>query len=131
MNGTILTTIDGRNIFKFPWFIIRNRNYIYVSDRDMMTVTKLNLQGDVIGSYSGMSAPVGMSLSDDGTVFVCDKERNVIEEISRDCSTGKVVLQDLKRPRALCWCGKTKKLFYSFQAWEEKYDNFLHIQNLS
>jgi hypothetical protein len=74
---------------------------------------------------------MGMSLTDDGTVFVCDWKRNVIEEISGDCSTGKVVLQDLKRPGAVCWCGETKKLYYSCNAWNAKYDNFLHIHNLS
>jgi hypothetical protein len=121
MNGTILTTIDGKNIFKYPDNITSNRSSIYVSDSGMKTVTRLNWQGDVIGSYSGMSGPTGMSLSDDGTVFVCDWVRHVIEEISGDCSTGKVVLQDLKKPWAVCWCGETKKLYYSC------YDNFLHI----
>jgi hypothetical protein len=132
MNGTILTTIDGKNIFKYPSFITCNRSSIYVSDWGMKTVTRLNWQGDVIGtcSYSGMSEPKGMSLSDDGTVFVCDNLRNVIEEISGDCSTGKVVLQDRKNPLAVCWCGETKKLYYSCFNLNEKYDNFLYIYKI-
>ncbi|XP_060597185.1 uncharacterized protein LOC132751091 [Ruditapes philippinarum] len=131
MNGTILTTMDGKNIFKDPWYITCNRISIYVSDCHMKTVTRLNWQGEVIGSYSAMGYPTGMSLSDDGTVFVCDWRRNVIEEISGDCSTGKVVLQDLKTPRAVCWCGKTKKLYYSCYAFDNKNQNFLYIYNLS
>ncbi|XP_060562273.1 uncharacterized protein LOC132721913 [Ruditapes philippinarum] len=131
MNGTILTTIDGKNIFQDLWYIACNRSSIYVSDCGMKTVTKLNWQGDVIGRYSCMSFPRGISLSDDGTVFVCDNMRNVIEEISGDCSTGKVVLQDLKTPVAVCWCGETKKLYYSCYACDRKIDNFLHIHNLS
>jgi hypothetical protein len=131
MNGTVLTTIDGKNIFQYPRYITCNRSSIYVSDWGMKTVTRLNWQGDVIGSYSGMSDPKGMSLSEDGTVFVCDWGRNVIEEISGDCSTGKVVLKDLKRPGAVCWCGETKKLYYSCIALNEIYSNFLHIHNLS
>ncbi|XP_060564060.1 uncharacterized protein LOC132723373 [Ruditapes philippinarum] len=131
MNGTILTTIDEKNIFKYPWYITCNRSSIYVSDWNMKTVTMLNWQGDMVGSYSGMGYPLGVSLSDDGTVFVCDEGRNVIEEISGDCSTGKVVLQNLKTPQAVCWCGKTKKLYYSCDAWGEKYGNYLHIHNLS
>jgi hypothetical protein len=130
-NGIILTTINGKNIFEYPWYLTCNRSSIYVSDSQMKTVTRLNWQGDVIGRYSGMSWPKGMSLSDDGTVFVCDKERNVIEEISGDCSTGKVVLQNLERTGAVCWCGETKKLYYSCDAWGETYDDFLHIYNLS
>ncbi|XP_060573341.1 uncharacterized protein LOC132731221 [Ruditapes philippinarum] len=131
MNDTILTTIDGKNIFKDPWYIICNRSSIYVSDCKKKTVTRLNWQGDVIGSYSGMSYPTGMSLSDDGTVFVCDWERGVIEEISGDCSTGKVMLQNLKRPWAVCLCRETKKLYYSCYTLGEKYGNYLHIYNLA
>ncbi|XP_060597537.1 uncharacterized protein LOC132751390 isoform X2 [Ruditapes philippinarum] len=131
LNGTIQTTIDGNNIFKHPWYITCNRSSVYVSDKDMKTVTRLNWQGDVLGSYSGMSGPRGMSLSDDGTVFVCDTERNVIEEISGDCSTGNVVLKNLKSPYAVCWCGETKKLYFSGRHGYEKYDNFLHTYKLS
>ncbi|XP_060569133.1 uncharacterized protein LOC132727566 [Ruditapes philippinarum] len=131
MNGTILTTIDGKNIFKYPHYVTCNRSSIYVSDWDIKPVTRLNWQGEVIGSYSGMNYPLGMSLSDDGTVFVCDWKKNVIEEISGDCSTGKVVLQDLKAPFAVCWCGETKKLYYSCDTVDEKYSNFLQIYKLS
>jgi hypothetical protein len=131
INGTILTRIDGKNIFKYPHYVTCNRSSIYVSDRHMKTITILNWQGDVIGSYSGISAPRGMSLSDDGTVFVCDWERNVIEEISGDCSTGKVVMQDLKSPLAVCWCRKTKKLYTSCNDLYGVFNNVLHIHNLS
>ncbi|XP_060568467.1 uncharacterized protein LOC132727072 [Ruditapes philippinarum] len=144
MNGTILNIggqnifnrpenihFGGKNIFKWPEYIQCNRNSIYVSDKGIKTVTILNWQGDVIGSYSGTSCPVGMSLSDDGTVFVCDRVRNVIEEISSYYSTGKVVLQYLKRPVAVCWCGEAKKLYFSCNTWDENIDNFLHIHNLS
>ncbi|XP_060573533.1 uncharacterized protein LOC132731376 [Ruditapes philippinarum] len=128
MNGTIRTTIDERDFFSSPDYVICNRSSIYISDCDMKTVTSLNWQGDVIGSYSGISWPSGMSLSDDGTVFVCEKKRNVIEEISGDCSTGQVVLQDLEKARAVCWCGKTKKLYYSC---DFEYENFLQIYKLA
>jgi hypothetical protein len=131
MNGTILTTIDGRNIFENPLYITCNRSSIYVSDKDMKTVIWFNWQGDVIGSYSGMSKSRGMSLSDDGTVFVCDYEGNVIEEISGDCSTGKVVLENLINPYTVCWCRETKKLICSCNSSVEKYANFLFINKLS
>ncbi|XP_060572484.1 uncharacterized protein LOC132730546 [Ruditapes philippinarum] len=131
LNGAIQTTIDKNNIFKEPFYITCNRSSIYVSDCYMETVRRLNWQGNVIGSYRGMSGPRGMSLSDDGTVFVCDRERNVIEEISGDFSTGKVVLKNLERTCAVCWCEETKKLYISVVQTDEKYDNFLHIYKLS
>jgi hypothetical protein len=131
LNGAIQTTIDGNNIFKKPWFITCNRSSIYVSDIGMKTVTRLNWQGDVTGSYSGIGYSRGMSLSDDVTVFVCDPVRNVIEEISGDCSTVNVVLKNLKYPFAVCWCGETKKLYYSVWQNDEINDNFLHTYKLS
>ncbi|XP_060561848.1 uncharacterized protein LOC132721544 [Ruditapes philippinarum] len=131
MNGTILTTIDGKNIFKSPYYVTCNRSSIYLSDREMKTVTRFNWQGDVIGSYSGMCTPRGISLSDDGSVFVCDNGRNVIEEISEDSSTGKVVLENLNDPYTVGWCGETKKLYYSCRSVKAKYANFLYIYKLS
>ncbi|XP_060559946.1 uncharacterized protein LOC132719987 [Ruditapes philippinarum] len=131
MKGAILTTIDGKNIFKHPDYVTCNRSSIYVSDCGINTVIRLNWQGDVIGSYSSMSKPRGMSLSDDGTVFVCDWERNVIKEISEDCSTGMNVLENLNSPYAVCWCGETKKLYYSCYSSNERNTNFLYIDKLS
>jgi hypothetical protein len=113
MNGTLLTTIFDKNIFGDPDNVTCNKSSIYVSDFQMKSVTRINWQGDVIGSYSCTGKPRGISLSDDGTVFVCGSERNVIEEISEDCSTGKVVLQDGIDQYAVCWSEETKKLYFS------------------
>ncbi|XP_060565396.1 uncharacterized protein LOC132724546 [Ruditapes philippinarum] len=132
MNGTTLTTIDGKanGIFENPIYVTTNISSIYVSDYDLKTVTRLNWQGDVISTYS-MTKNRGMSLSDDGTVFVCDKEKNVIDVISGDCSTGKVVLQDRTNPHAVCWCGETNKLYYSCDPRQAHFNDFLHIYKLS
>jgi hypothetical protein len=131
MNGNILKTIDGENIFQYPCYITCNRSSIYVSDCGMKTVTRLNWQGHVIGSYSGMSDPRRMSLSDDGTVFVCDWALNVIKEVAGDCSAGKVVLENLYKPSTVCLCGETKKLYYSCRSFREMIDSFLYIYKLS
>ncbi|XP_053405815.1 uncharacterized protein LOC123566449 [Mercenaria mercenaria] len=130
-NGTILTTVRGGNIFRNPVYVTTNTNSIYVSDRNMVTITRLNWQGEVTGSYDGTSEPRGITLSDDGTVFVCDWERNVIEEIAGDCSTGKVVLKDLSSPCSVCWCAETSKLYFSCCTREDKHDNFLQVFKLS
>jgi hypothetical protein len=86
----------------------------------------------VIGSYSCAGEPKGISLSDDGTVFVCGWRRHVIEKISEDCSTGKVVLQDVIKPYAVCWSEETKKLYFSCYTSNknENYDT-LYIYKLS
>jgi hypothetical protein len=131
MNGTILTTND-KNIFKSPYHVTCNKSSIYVSDSEMKSVTRLNWQGDVIGSYSCIGVPRGISLSVDGTVFMCDFRRDVIEEISEDCSTGKVVLQDVIAPYAVYWSEETKKLYFScYTSNEDEKDNTIYIYKLS
>ncbi|XP_045216853.2 E3 ubiquitin-protein ligase TRIM71-like [Mercenaria mercenaria] len=130
-NGTVLTTVRGENIFSRPGYVTTNTNSIYVSDWEMQTITRLNWQGEVIGSYGGMTRPRGITLSDDGTVFVCDRKRNDIEEIAGDCSTGKVVLRDLNEPFAVCRCAETSKLYFSCHTWKDKHDNKLQVFKLS
>ncbi|XP_045216498.2 uncharacterized protein LOC123566453 [Mercenaria mercenaria] len=130
--GTILTIVKGENIFSKPVHVTTNTNSIYVSDWNMKTITRLNWQGEVTGSYGGMTEPHAITLSDDGSVFVCDWGRNVIEEIiTGDCSTGRVVLKDLNHPYAVCWCTDTSKLYYSCRTGEDKHDNFLQVFKLS
>ncbi|XP_060576863.1 uncharacterized protein LOC132734165 [Ruditapes philippinarum] len=131
MNGTILATIEGETIFQNPCYVTCNRCSIYVSDRLMQSVIRLNWQGDVIESYSDMGETRGISLSGDGTIFVCDRKRNVIEEISGDCSTGKIVLQGLNRPYTVCWSEETKMVYYSCDAEDKRNGNFLHSYKLS
>ncbi|XP_060562263.1 E3 ubiquitin-protein ligase TRIM71-like [Ruditapes philippinarum] len=132
MNGTILTTIDDKNIFEAPLYVKCNKSFIYVSDRAMKSVTRLNWQGDVIGRYSCKVQPRGISLSDDGTLFMCGWNRNVIEEISADCSTGKVVLQGVINPFAVCWSEETKKLYFSCHSLNgDEKDNTIYIYKLS
>ncbi|XP_060586975.1 uncharacterized protein LOC132742554 [Ruditapes philippinarum] len=132
MNGTILTTTDDKIIFKDPDYVTCNKSSIYVSDRKMKSVTRLNWQGDVVGSYGCAGAPRGISPSNDGTVFVCGWDRNIIEEISEDCSTGKVVLQDVIDPFAVCWSDETKKLYFSCNCStsDTNYD-FIYMHKLS
>ncbi|XP_053389774.1 uncharacterized protein LOC123566619 [Mercenaria mercenaria] len=127
INGTMLTTARGGNIFSWPVYVTTNTNSIYVSDWKMKTFARINWQGEVIGSYGGMAEPCGITLSNDGTVFVCDRQRNVIEEIAGDCSTGKVVLNNLDHPRAICWCAETSKLYFSCATRQEKHENFLQM----
>jgi hypothetical protein len=58
-----------------------------------------------------MGFPSGLALSDDGTIFVCDNKKNVIEEIAEDCSAGTVVVKEIKSPYVVCWCAERKELY--------------------
>ncbi|XP_053405682.1 uncharacterized protein LOC123551296 [Mercenaria mercenaria] len=129
--GTILTTVRLGSIFSRPVYVTSKTDSIYVSDWEMKTVTKFNWQCEVTGSYGGVTWPLGITLSDDGTVFICDNQRNVIEEIAGDCTTGKVVLKDLNDPYGICWCAETSKLYVSCYTKQDKHDNFLQVFKLS
>jgi hypothetical protein len=62
---------------------------------------------------------------------VCDEKRNVIEEISGDCSTGKIVLKDRQEPYAVSWCGKTRILYNSSFTGYDKDDNVVKIYKVT
>jgi hypothetical protein len=133
INGTVLQTIQDENIFKNPEYITTSDNCIYVSDYDMKTVTKLNWQCEVTGKYVCTDSPRGLTISDDGTVFVCIG-KNIIEEISEeipgDCSEGQVVVKDIQQPRAVNWSAETCILYTSSSAFKEE-RNFIKLFKLS
>ena len=128
--GNVQTTVKGENILS-PQNVTSNSRSIFVSDWGLKSVTILNWQGEVISTYDSMGLPSGLAVSGDGTFFVCDSERNAIEEIAEDGSSGKVLLKGVKTPSIVCWCADTKKLYYSSFTLSDKEDNFLKICNLS
>jgi DNA-binding beta-propeller fold protein YncE len=129
INGTVLQTIQDNNIFLNPIYITTSDNYIYVSDSGMKTITKLNWQCEVKGKYVCKEKPLGLTMSNDGTVFVCYYDNNTIEEISGDCTKGHVVVKDLPEPETVVWSAETCTLFTSNLELREQ--NFIKIFKLS
>ncbi|XP_060557926.1 uncharacterized protein LOC132718267 [Ruditapes philippinarum] len=127
INGTVLQTIQDDNIFINPFYITTSDNCIYVSDSGMKTITKLNWQCEVKGKYVCKDKPYGLTMSDDGTVFVCYYDNNTIEEISGDCTKGQVVVKDVPGPQTVVWSAETCTLFTS--SYTEQ--NFIKIFKLS
>jgi hypothetical protein len=112
INGTVLQTIQDENIFKNPEYITTSDTYIFVSVYLLKTVAKLNWQCEVTGKYVCTAGPLGLTMSDDGTVFVCINN-NTIDEISGDCSKGQVVVKDIQYPQAVNWSAETCTLYTS------------------
>ena len=132
LNGNILTTIKGKHdVLKNPLHVTCDRKSIFVSDWGMKSLMVLTWQGEVTGRYGNMEYPSGLAMTDKGTILVCDNERNVIEEISKDCSSGNVLLEGLKSPYVVCWCAETKKVYYCCLTLNEKEDSFIKIHTLS
>jgi hypothetical protein len=130
MDGIVLKTFQDKNNFGNPLYVEAVSSSIYVSDNELKRLTRIDWYGQVIGSYGDMNEARGMSLSDDGTVFVCGRGRNVIEKISGGCCQGKVVVKDLKGPQAVCWCCATSKLYYSCGDGNDMDNNALHVYQL-
>jgi primosomal protein N'' len=129
-NNTVLTTVGAGITFINPLYVIADEISIYVTDGEMRKLLRLNWQGDAISSYGDMKNPSKIAFSDSGTVFVCDLQRNVIEEVLEDCSRGKVVLRNVKSPRAICWCPETNRMYMSCGTDDGTYDNVIHIYKM-
>jgi hypothetical protein len=130
IDGTILQTIQDEKIFKSPDYHTTCDNYIYVSDYNMKTITKLNWQCEVKGKYVSADKLYGLTMSEDGTVFVCNYGNDTIEEISGDFTKGQVVVKNVQCPHIVVWSAETCTLFTSFQECNEE-DNFIKIFKLS
>ncbi|XP_060584285.1 uncharacterized protein LOC132740409 [Ruditapes philippinarum] len=131
VNGTVLSDFTGENIFSNPVYVVACRDFIYVSDWNKGTITRLNWQGDVSGIYDVMDGPYGITLANKGTLFACDYSKGVIEEVSDDCSKGNILMSDLKRLETTCWCEETNELYFSNFTSDAEYDNFLQVYKLS
>ncbi|XP_060590735.1 uncharacterized protein LOC132745777 [Ruditapes philippinarum] len=130
INGTVLQTIQDENIFITPEYITANDNCIYVSDKEMKIVTKLNWQCQVTGKYICTDIPLGLTMSDYESLFVCYRDNNTIEEISGDCSDGQVVLKNIENPQAVYWSAETCTLCTSSHYYNIE-DNFIKLFKLS
>jgi hypothetical protein len=102
VNGFVLKNIDISNNSCTPFYVTCDSSSIYLSDCDVKSVKRFNWQGEETCSYDDARGPYGIALSGEGTIFVCDWERNVIREVSGDCYTGIDILKDLKCPQGLC-----------------------------
>ncbi|XP_045208281.2 uncharacterized protein LOC123560085 [Mercenaria mercenaria] len=128
MSGKLQTTTST---VKVPNYVRTNGSSIYVSDRDNKAVVRFNWQGHIIGQYNDIDFPAGLVLNEDGSLYVCDHAvKNAIHKLSGDCIVGKIVLMDLNRPFALCWCNKESKLYVSSFTREAKYDNYINIYKM-
>ncbi|XP_045206722.2 uncharacterized protein LOC123558956 [Mercenaria mercenaria] len=129
VDGNVLTSVLGQNMFRYPEYVTASSNGIYTSDWELKTVTRLNWQGDVIGGYGGLGEPSGIALTDDGTVVVGDNNKHVIKEITCDCFQEKIILRDMKCARAVCWCTEQNVLYFSSESVNK--NNFLQIYRIS
>lgn len=103
----------GYELFGWPGYVVlcpeqpgSSRSIIYVSDKDRNTVTCLSEEGKVIAVYGGdiLKGPRGVSIDNDGHVFVCGRASNDLCQIL--VKSGKIEYllersQGLKQPHGI------------------------------
>jgi hypothetical protein len=109
-----------------PFYIIADDRFIYVSDKEGL-IFKINGEGDFIDSYEGLNQPRVIAIFDNGFILVSEYETGKIRSIKSDFSGYNVLLENLERPWAVCWCKYTGKLFVSFDRHVAALDNFVKI----
>ncbi|XP_060569997.1 E3 ubiquitin-protein ligase TRIM71-like [Ruditapes philippinarum] len=128
INGTLLQTIQDEHIFKTPRYIATSDNFIYVSDTEMKTVTKLNWQCEVKGKYVCSGQPYGLATSEDGSLYFCNFDSNAIEELSEDFTEGEIVVKDIQKPQNVFWSAERCTLYVSSSSGNDtNEDNFIKM----
>ncbi|XP_045184916.2 uncharacterized protein LOC123542930 [Mercenaria mercenaria] len=136
LKGKVLKSVtkntNREDIFSDPNYVTANSSSIYVSDSGKYAVIQLNWQGEVTGTYSVLGAPTGLAMLADGSFFLSDFQDGIcnIQNISSDCTRGEVVLKDLKKPFAICWCETNKTLYISSCALDASAANFVQVYKL-
>ncbi|XP_045206765.2 E3 ubiquitin-protein ligase TRIM71-like [Mercenaria mercenaria] len=137
LKGKVLKSVTknilGVDIFSNPGYVTASSSSIYVSDREKKAVIQLNWQGDVTGVYRVLRAPAGLAMLADGSVFLSDYHDKScsIKNIPGDCTRGEVVLKDLRKPFAICWCEANKTLYISSFTQYASADNFVSVYKMS
>jgi len=121
LDGKVMYTVDnqkaGRNVFKQPYFLTTSMDgFIYVSDWNNHTVTKLDQRLNVLRIYNdpSLQLPRGIISISRDQLLVCSIHNHSISLLNTRTGNTTVLLgwQDgLKTPWALSYCPTERKLF--------------------
>ncbi|XP_060564349.1 E3 ubiquitin-protein ligase TRIM71-like [Ruditapes philippinarum] len=125
---TVQKDSNGDNIFSQPWYVTTNNHSIYVSDCSNDVVLRFNWKGEMIGLV-GIEGSTGITLLDDGSLLVNDRNNKCIHRVSGDCKDSKTVLEDLDHSQALCWCAETSTLCVS-RFNKQSDDNYIKLYKM-
>jgi len=122
MEGKVVCTIDntmaGRTLFKRPIYLSNSKDgYVYVSDSENNTVTKLDNRLNVLRNHTDPSLRnIGgiLPFSRDQLLVCCQNKTSIVLLNTLTGNTTVLVAQDgLGTPYALAYCHTQRKLFVS------------------
>jgi len=121
MDGTVMHTFNTRtaegDLFKCPWFIGTSADgMVFVSDSNKSTITQLDSNLQVIGTYSDpiLQDPRGIICVSADQVLVCSRDNHRILLLCPSTGAITSILDQqggIKEPRALTYSPSQKKLF--------------------
>ncbi|XP_060598709.1 E3 ubiquitin-protein ligase TRIM71-like [Ruditapes philippinarum] len=133
LKGNIKITVEkdsnGDSIFSYPCYVTTNSHSIYVSDTGKNAVIWFNWQGEMIGRNVVIGSPRGISLLDDGSLFVSDGGNKCIYRVSGNCKDRTTVLENVEGLQAVCWCDETRTLCVSTYTGTKK-DNDIKLYKM-
>jgi hypothetical protein len=134
LKGYIKITVEkdsnGDSIFSYPCYVTTNSHSIYVSDTHKNAVIRFNWQGEMIGRNVTTGRPWGISLLDDGSIFVSDIKDKCIYRISGDCKDRTTILENVEGLFAVCWCAETSTLYFSTYIYTNESNNIIKIYQM-
>jgi hypothetical protein len=116
---------NGDNIFRKPWYVTTNSHSIYISNDGNDEVLRFNWQGEMIGAVR-IRRPRGITLLNDGSLSVNSYASDCIYRVSDECKDSKIILKNVDRPYAACWCPESSTLCVSSLT-EDSGDNYIKV----
>lgn len=119
-NGDFVKRASGKNIFKYPNYIVATTHTakvtIFVSDNGTSTITMMNEELDVLKSFSYpvLGGPRDMAFIKSHLLLVCDNESSVlfcIDTRTEVCTRLLGWKNGLQFPRCIAYNEKDKKAF--------------------
>ncbi|XP_060598707.1 uncharacterized protein LOC132752403 [Ruditapes philippinarum] len=134
LKGNIQITVekdsDGDSIFSDSCYVTTNSHSIYVSESVKNAVIWFNWQGEMIGRYVTTGRPYGISLLDDGSIFVSDNKAECIYRVSGDCKDRTIILENVDGHRAVCWSAETSTLYLSTDSDNTESNNIIKMYKM-
>jgi DNA-binding beta-propeller fold protein YncE len=137
LTGAIIKTIKPDDeILKhctIPRYIAvsHDESVIYVSDWTTNKVMSLDINGNMLSLYQGeLEFPEGIIISPSGSVYVCNREQQIVYKMTSDLSEAMVILgpgDGLNCPQAICLNKINQHLYISSGSSEAKYKNILKV----
>jgi hypothetical protein len=137
LTGAIIKTINPDDEIlkhcKLPWHIAvsHDERVIYVSDFETCKVMSLDINGNMLALYQAeLEGPHGIIISQSGSVYVCNRNQNIVYKMMSDLNKAMVILgpgDGLLLPQAMYLNNKNQHLYISTGSIKGKYKNILKV----